>query len=296
LGSYDNIQVSIACDVGVNAIHSTKQALELVQEQDIILCTAGMEAILPEVIACSTNAIVLAVPSNVSSGIGEGVVSFWSISNISTPGLGIFNINGIASACRCIQIVNDLMREGVPRERISAFRRDILLTMDTTDKQTEQVERFVTGNYGKRHMVLKALPNASISLPRGSFDIEDIGIHRLYLHKSDKYEQLSGQTKIRIVVGGFADEHIAKEMLFYFRALYQGDVAIMEFQSISQMLKKVPEDLLTADIIVVVAGSSGTLPNFISGLLYGKLVIAVPCSEQALVSMVRSPVANCSHC
>lgn len=79
-------------------------------------------------------------------------------------------------------------------------------------------------------------------------------------------------------------------MLFYFNVLFKGSVAMMPFQTMSQLLKHLPEELLEADIVVVVAGSSGTLPNFISGLLYGKLVLAVPCSEQALISMVNGCV------
>jgi len=87
-------------DLGVDNLRKTKTILAKINEFDIIIATAGMEAVLPIILGSITYKPIVAVPSSVSFGYGsEGYAGIQSIMNSSAPGIGIFNIGNIYGAC-----------------------------------------------------------------------------------------------------------------------------------------------------------------------------------------------------
>lgn len=295
LESSKDMQVSVGCDVGVNAIQTTREALELVQHQDAIICTAGMEAILPEVVAAHAGgASILAVPSDVSSGIQQGVVSFWSISNISVPGLAIFNINSVASACRTVRKIYSLKLQFTT----SDYHPNSLVVLSRGNKDDDQFNRFLQLHADKPYIVVKTAKSTDVLTHEGYQFKKKRLPGGIDLHMHSATTQMESDLAIRIVYGGFADEQIAHEILAYLALLVKGDIQIVPYQPIFELMHS-PDPLLSqGEVLVVVAGSSGTYPNLISGMYPNKLTVAVPVSEPSMISMVNGcvfgvPVVGC---
>jgi len=95
-----NYNVFPKIDLGVNNLKKTKSILNQINDMDIIITTAGMEAVLSTVLANITHKPIIAVPSNVSYGYGaNGIVGLYSILMSDVPGIAIFNIGNIYGAC-----------------------------------------------------------------------------------------------------------------------------------------------------------------------------------------------------
>lgn len=91
--------VTARIDLGIDNLKKTKSIIGELNSFDIIIVTAGMEAVLPSVIANCTYRPVIAVPSNVSYGFGFRVAPIRSIISSDVPGVAVFNIGNIFGAC-----------------------------------------------------------------------------------------------------------------------------------------------------------------------------------------------------
>lgn len=99
-------------DLGVDNLRKTKTILAKINKFDIIIATAGMEAVLPIILGSITYKPIVAVPSSVSFGYGsEGYAGIQSIMNSSAPGIGIFNIGNIYGACAFSSCVCEYLTE-----------------------------------------------------------------------------------------------------------------------------------------------------------------------------------------
>lgn len=289
LESSKDMEVSVGCDVGVNAISTTREALDLVNRQDVIICTAGMEAILPEVLASHCDATIIAVPSDVSSGIDEGVVSFWSVSNISRAGIALFNINGIASACKCVNRIRALKSRG--GSSLGDYNSNSLVSIEKGTKDQHQIEKFISAHCEKRHCAIKTSTKHPIHINQQQFTSHDLSqAQQLFILPFKSYKPMESTLRVAIIPGGFDDQQIANEIYQYFHILLVGDVQIIHPLSIPHVMKTPPVSLSNAHIVVAIAGSSGTFPNLISGMFPEKLIVAVPVSQQAMLSMVNGCV------
>lgn len=96
-------------DIGVDNIRKTRGVINDINKCDIIICTAGMEAILPTVIANISHKPVIAVPSDVGYGMGgNGMAGINSILRSNAPGIAIFNIGNIYGACTFARHISKL--------------------------------------------------------------------------------------------------------------------------------------------------------------------------------------------
>ncbi|MBL3591553.1 MAG: nickel pincer cofactor biosynthesis protein LarB [gamma proteobacterium endosymbiont of Lamellibrachia anaximandri] len=97
-------------DVGVTGLWRLLERLEEIQDYPIVITVAGMEGAIFSVLGGLIDAIIIAVPTSVSYGIGsDGELALHAALGSCAPGLVTVNIdNGYGAACSALRIINKL--------------------------------------------------------------------------------------------------------------------------------------------------------------------------------------------
>jgi len=92
-------------DVGVAGLWRLQARLEELQQQQVIICVAGMDAALPTVLAGLVSALVIAVPASTGYGMARGGETALNALLCScAQGLTVVNIdNGFGAACAALR-------------------------------------------------------------------------------------------------------------------------------------------------------------------------------------------------
>ncbi|WP_213992403.1 nickel pincer cofactor biosynthesis protein LarB [Sodalis sp. dw_96] len=104
--NYHGINCDLFQDVGVAALWRLQQILPELQNYDLLIAVAGMEAALPTVLAGLTDAPIIAIPTSVGYGVAAGGnVALLSCLASCAGGVMTMNIdNGYGAACAAIKI------------------------------------------------------------------------------------------------------------------------------------------------------------------------------------------------
>ncbi len=107
---YLGIDFTLFEDNGVAGLWRLTSNLEKINEHDVVVVVAGLDAALASVLGGLTNKPIYAVPTSVGYGIAEkGNVALGSMLASCAPGVGIFNIdNGYGAACAAVRVLNNL--------------------------------------------------------------------------------------------------------------------------------------------------------------------------------------------
>ncbi|MBN2014690.1 MAG: nickel pincer cofactor biosynthesis protein LarB [Candidatus Altiarchaeota archaeon] len=94
-------------DVGISGIYRVFSALENLKNVSVFIVVAGMEGALPSVVAGLVHAPVIAVPSSIGYGVGEGgKAALYTMLNSCSP-LAVVNIdNGYGAAVLAYKILS----------------------------------------------------------------------------------------------------------------------------------------------------------------------------------------------
>lgn len=108
--NYHGINCDLYQDVGVAALWRLQQILPELEQYDILIAVAGMEAALPTVLAGLVDAPIIAVPTSVGYGVAAGgQVALSSCLASCAGGVMTMNIdNGFGAACAAIKIYNKI--------------------------------------------------------------------------------------------------------------------------------------------------------------------------------------------
>ncbi len=106
-------EVITSYDIGVAGIHRLfPQIAYMIKENvKVIIVCAGMEGSLPSVVAGLVDIPVIAVPTSVGYGVGEGGrVALDSMLQSCAPGIAVVNIdNGFGAAVFALTIINNIL-------------------------------------------------------------------------------------------------------------------------------------------------------------------------------------------
>lgn len=99
-------------DVGVAGIHRLLAQRERIDEADVVVAVAGMEAALPSVLAGLVGAPLIAVPTSVGYGWNlEGVTAWLATVNSCAPGVVSVNVdNGFGAGVAAARIARRTAR------------------------------------------------------------------------------------------------------------------------------------------------------------------------------------------
>lgn len=99
-------RVEAVYDAGVAGIHRLFDRLEDIRKADVVIAVAGMEGALPSVLGGLVESPVIAVPTSIGYGTGEGgYAALLAMLNSCSPGTGVVNIdNGFGAACLASKI------------------------------------------------------------------------------------------------------------------------------------------------------------------------------------------------
>ena len=105
-------EVITSYDIGVAGIHRLFPQIAHMIKQDVkvLIVCAGMEGALPSVVAGLVDIPVIAVPTSVGYGVGEGGrVALDSMLQSCAPGIAVVNIdNGFGAAVFALTIINTM--------------------------------------------------------------------------------------------------------------------------------------------------------------------------------------------
>jgi NCAIR mutase (PurE)-related protein len=92
----------------VAGLHRLLDSLDDLREADAIVAVAGMDGVLPTVLAGLVSVPVIAVPTSVGYGASfEGVGPLLTMLNACAPGVAVVNIdNGFGAGYMAAQIAN----------------------------------------------------------------------------------------------------------------------------------------------------------------------------------------------
>ncbi|WP_159715802.1 nickel pincer cofactor biosynthesis protein LarB [Geminicoccus flavidas] len=95
-------------DVGVAGLHRLLRRIDELRRFDVILAFAGMEGALFTVLGGLVDVPVIAVPTSVGMGVGQGGrVALQSALSSCAPGITVVNIdNGFGAACAAVKLLN----------------------------------------------------------------------------------------------------------------------------------------------------------------------------------------------
>ncbi|WP_222182560.1 nickel pincer cofactor biosynthesis protein LarB [Geminicoccus harenae] len=95
-------------DVGVAGLHRLLRRIDELRGFDVILAFAGMEGALFTVLGGLVDVPVIAVPTSVGLGVGQGGrVALQSALSSCAPGITVVNIdNGFGAACAAVKLLN----------------------------------------------------------------------------------------------------------------------------------------------------------------------------------------------
>lgn len=108
------VNVQKVYDAGVAGIHRSFYALSKTEDSDLLIVFAGMEGILPSLIASLTDLPVIAVPTPVGYGFGgEGLGALSTMLQTCVPGLVVVNIgNTVGAAAAAVRILRRIRKDG----------------------------------------------------------------------------------------------------------------------------------------------------------------------------------------
>jgi len=139
-------EVEPRIDLGVDNIRKTKSIIDTINNNDIIITTAGMEAVLPTVIADISYKPVIGVPSIVSYGMGgNGIAGINSILITDSPGIAVFNISNIYGGC-------------IFANNIAIYLKKRMMSIEP-----RSIIRFNKSNYEIRYIIDKTMLDTSFN-------------------------------------------------------------------------------------------------------------------------------------
>ncbi len=109
------IRAGFGCDAGVAGLHRLAPHLPAMSKARLIIAVAGMDGVLPTVVAGLCGKPVIAVPTSVGYGTGLGGVSaLMSMLNSCSPGVCVVNIdNGYGAAALAAKILDNTSETSV---------------------------------------------------------------------------------------------------------------------------------------------------------------------------------------
>ena len=110
--TYLGIEYTMFEDCGVAGLWRLASRIAQINEHDVVIAIAGMDAALASVLGGLTPKPMLAVPTSVGYGVAEGGSgALNSMLSSCAPGIGVFNIdNGFGAACAAARIAGLLCR------------------------------------------------------------------------------------------------------------------------------------------------------------------------------------------
>lgn len=110
--AYLGIEHRMFEDCGVAGLWRLTERLPEINEHDVVIAVAGMDAALASVMGGLTSKPLLAVPTSVGYGVANGGESALNSMLAScAPGVSVFNVdNGYGAACAAARIVGILCR------------------------------------------------------------------------------------------------------------------------------------------------------------------------------------------
>ena len=106
------VRVIQAFDFGVSGLHRPFLGIRQTREADVLIVFAGMDGILPTMVASLTDKPVIAVPTPVGYGFGgSGETALRAMLQSCVPGLMVLNIgNSIGAASAAVRILSSIRR------------------------------------------------------------------------------------------------------------------------------------------------------------------------------------------
>lgn len=107
-----------AFDFGVSGLHRPFLGVRTTREADVLVVFAGMDGILPTMIASLTDKPVIAVPTPIGYGLGgEGDTALRTMLQSCIPGLVVLNIgNSIGAAAAAMRVLRAVRRRTHERQ------------------------------------------------------------------------------------------------------------------------------------------------------------------------------------
>lgn len=111
-------EVIKAFDFGVSGLHRPFLGVRTTRDADVLVVFAGMDGILPTMIASLTDKPVIAVPTPIGYGLGgEGDTALRTMLQSCIPGLVVLNIgNSIGAAAAAMRILRAVRRRRNERQ------------------------------------------------------------------------------------------------------------------------------------------------------------------------------------
>jgi NCAIR mutase (PurE)-related protein len=105
-------QVKMLIDVGVAGLHRLLDNLDEIKKHKVIVAVAGMDGVLPAVLAGIVKAPVIAVPTSIGYGASfEGIGPLLTMLNSCAPGVSVVNIDNGFGAGYLAAMINKSMKD-----------------------------------------------------------------------------------------------------------------------------------------------------------------------------------------
>jgi NCAIR mutase (PurE)-related protein len=103
-----------AFDFGASGMHRPFLGIKQTHDADVLIIFAGMDGILPTMMASLTDKPIIAVPTPIGYGYGgEGVTALQTMLQSCVPGLLVLNIgNSVGAAAAAVRILRAVKRRG----------------------------------------------------------------------------------------------------------------------------------------------------------------------------------------
>ncbi len=110
----NGVSVERRYDCGVAGIHRLADQFQAIQEAPVIIAVAGMDGVLPGVIAGMASCPVIGVPTSVGYGAHfNGISPLLTMLNSCSQGLTVVNVdNGFGAACAALLMVKKVLAAG----------------------------------------------------------------------------------------------------------------------------------------------------------------------------------------
>lgn len=340
-------------DLGVDNIRRTKSIIGSINSMDILIVTAGMEAILPTVLANMSYRPVIAVPSDVSYGFGaQGHAGLHSILMSDAPGIACFNIGNIFGACtfahRIAHYIKERKVSGVAVNRKALFSAPVKLFDAESANEVVLHKTSFDGKTTDRTSLLLKKDNNIVDMAHGirivyplmnlngkSFTriMDFVQTHQYVIVRDNRPQNSADQfrfslpgfrrvegivftnvpeafilkrkqlydtsKKVLVICGGFADMTRAREFKAYLTLSGIGCDILEKLEmnlaiNCGAELRAAMEDYV---VVVVIAGTNGTISNIVGGFYHDRPVIAVPvCVQSDEQSGMRTAMSMLNNC
>lgn len=102
-----------AFDFGASGMHRPFLGIKQTREADVLIIFAGMDGILPTMMASLSDKPIIAVPTPVGYGLGgEGITALQTMLQSCAPGLVVLNIgNSVGAAAAAVRILRAIKRK-----------------------------------------------------------------------------------------------------------------------------------------------------------------------------------------